>query len=252
VAAAGIDGTWSFIAVDDHLRAADGVWSVGDVTGAGAVTHVAMYQARIAASDILGQAHEPASYRALPRLTFTDPEVGAVGLTEAQARGRNVTVQTAVSPIPSSSRGWIHGPGNDGFIKLIADADAGMLIGATSAGPAGGEVLGALAVAVHAGVPVAMLSQMIYAYPTLHRAIEDAIAQLSLPRARSNHGPRHSSQGRAASVGPFPVPGQAVHRPLERAELATSCPCPHGNPMIATGPRYAAGKTSPPPAANTG
>ena len=134
VAAAGIDGTRSFIAVDDHLRTADGVWSVGDVTGAGAVTHVAMYQARIAASDILGQAHEPASYRALPRLTFTDPEVGAVGLTEAQARGRNVTVQTAVSPIPSSSRGWIHGPGNDGFIKLIADA--GILIGATYAGPA--------------------------------------------------------------------------------------------------------------------
>jgi hypothetical protein len=105
------------------------VWSVGDVTGAGAFTHVAMYQARIAASDILGQAHEPASYRALPRVTFTDPEVGAVGLTEAQARGTEVSVRTAVSPIPSSSRGWIHGPGNDGFIKLIADADAGMLIG---------------------------------------------------------------------------------------------------------------------------
>jgi pyruvate/2-oxoglutarate dehydrogenase complex dihydrolipoamide dehydrogenase (E3) component len=110
---------------------------------------------------------------------FTDPEVGAVGLTEAQARGRDVTVQTAVSPIPSSSRGWIHGPGNDGFIKLIADAGAGVLIGATSAGPAGGEVLGALAVAVHAQVPVTLLSQMIYAYPTFHRAIEDAITQLS-------------------------------------------------------------------------
>lgn len=66
VAAAGIDDTRPFIAVDDHLRAADGVWSVGDVTGAGAFTHVAMYQARVAASDILGQAHAPASYRALP------------------------------------------------------------------------------------------------------------------------------------------------------------------------------------------
>ena len=179
MAAAGIDGTWSFIAVDDHLRTADGVWSVGDVTGAGAVTHVAMYQARIAASDILGQAHESASYRALPRVTFTDPEVGAVGLTEAQAREANLTVRTAVSPIPSSSRGWIHGPGNDGFIKLVADADARVLLGATSAGPAGGEVLGALAVAVHAQVPVAVLAQMIYAYPTFHRAIEDAIARLS-------------------------------------------------------------------------
>ena len=99
-----------------------------------------------------------------------------------------------------------------------------MLIGATSAGPAGGEVLGALAVAVHAQVPVAMLSQMFYAYPTFQRAIEDAIAQLSLRRAGSNHGPGHSGQGRAASVVPFPVPGQAVYRPLERAELATRCP----------------------------
>jgi pyruvate/2-oxoglutarate dehydrogenase complex dihydrolipoamide dehydrogenase (E3) component len=66
---------------------------------------------------------------------FTDPEVGAVGLTETQACGTDVTVRTAVSPIPSSSRDWIHGPGNDGFIKLIADTDAGVLIGATSAGP---------------------------------------------------------------------------------------------------------------------
>ncbi len=54
-----------------------------------------------------------------------------------------------------------------------------MLAGATSAGPAGGEVLGALAVAVHARVPVGVLGQMIYAYPTFHRAIEDAVARLS-------------------------------------------------------------------------
>jgi pyruvate/2-oxoglutarate dehydrogenase complex dihydrolipoamide dehydrogenase (E3) component len=177
--AAGIDENKRFITVDDHLRAADGVWSVGDVTGEGAFTHVAMYQARIAASDILGEAHETADYRALPRVTFTDPEIGAVGLTEAQARAKGLTVRTAVSPIPSSARGWIHGPGNDGFIKLIADAAAGVLAGATSAGPAGGEVLGALAVAVHARVPVDALGQMIYAYPTFHRAIEDAVARLS-------------------------------------------------------------------------
>jgi pyruvate/2-oxoglutarate dehydrogenase complex dihydrolipoamide dehydrogenase (E3) component len=61
-------------------------------------------------------------------VTFAEPEVGAVGLTEAQARSRDVVVWTAVSQIPSSSRCWIHGSGNDGFVKLIADA--GMLIGA--------------------------------------------------------------------------------------------------------------------------
>jgi pyruvate/2-oxoglutarate dehydrogenase complex dihydrolipoamide dehydrogenase (E3) component len=158
VSAAGIDDTKPFINVDDHLRAAAAdVWSVGDVTGEGAFTHVAMYQARIAARDILGELHEPASYRALPRVTFTDPEIGTVGRTEAQAGEANLTVQTAVSPIPSSSRGWIHGPGNDGLIKLVADADAGVLLGATSAGPGGGEVLGALGLAPGSGDVLAAL-----------------------------------------------------------------------------------------------
>jgi pyruvate/2-oxoglutarate dehydrogenase complex dihydrolipoamide dehydrogenase (E3) component len=98
VGAAGIDDTKPFMAVDDFLRAADGGWSAGDVTGAGAFTHVAILQARMAASDILGQAHEPASYRALPRVTFTDPEVSAVGLTEAQARGRKSPCRLFASP----------------------------------------------------------------------------------------------------------------------------------------------------------
>jgi pyruvate/2-oxoglutarate dehydrogenase complex dihydrolipoamide dehydrogenase (E3) component len=68
--------------------------------------------------------------------------------------------------------------GNDGFIKLVADADRGVLVGATSAGPAGGEVLGALTVAVHGEVPVDRLRHMIYAYPTFHRGIEDALRAL--------------------------------------------------------------------------
>ncbi|MGE0794747.1 MAG: NAD(P)/FAD-dependent oxidoreductase, partial [Acidimicrobiia bacterium] len=69
--------------VDEHLRVAPGVWAVGDVTGQGAFTHVAMYQANIAVADILGDPHAPADYRALPGVTFTAPEVGSVGLTAA-------------------------------------------------------------------------------------------------------------------------------------------------------------------------
>jgi len=88
-----------------------------------------------------------------------------------------------VKPVPESARGWIHKAGNDGFIKLVEDCDRGVLAGATSVGPWGGEVLGALAVAVHATVPVQRLREMIYAYPTFHRAIEDALAGLG-PQAR--------------------------------------------------------------------
>ena len=91
----------------------------------------------------------------MPRVTFTDPEIGAVGLTEEQARDAGLRYARRPRRIPSSARGWIHKAGNDGFIKLVVDADRGVLVGATSAGPIGGEVLSALSVAVHAQVPVA-------------------------------------------------------------------------------------------------
>jgi pyruvate/2-oxoglutarate dehydrogenase complex dihydrolipoamide dehydrogenase (E3) component len=102
-----------------------------------------------------------------------------VGLTERQARDRGINVQVGFTKLSSSTRGWIHRVGDEGFIKLVADADQGVLIGATSVGPSGGEVLSALVVAVHAAVPLSQLRHMIYAYPTFHRAIEDALRDLS-------------------------------------------------------------------------
>ncbi len=178
VGAVGLDDQARTIEVDERMRAADRLWAIGDVTGKGAFTHVSMYQGRIAAADILGQDGEVADYRAVPRVTFTDPEVGAVGLTEATARRDGLRVRTGLVRLPSTARGWIHKIGNDGFIKLVEDADRGILIGATSAGPSGGEVLSALALAVHAEVPTDRLRQMIYAYPTFHRGIEDALREL--------------------------------------------------------------------------
>src|SRR5690348_11689969 len=179
VAAAGLDPRARFIETDGRMRAAAGVWAIGDITGKGAFTHMSMYQAAIAARDILGQAGEPADYRAVPRVTFTDPEIGSVGLTEEQARAAGLRVSTGVTQVPASARGWIHKAGNDGFIKVIEDAERSVLVGASSAGPCGGEVLSALAVAVRAGVPLATLRNMPYAYPTFYRAIEDALAQLA-------------------------------------------------------------------------
>lgn len=175
----GIDPDARAIEVDEHVRAAEGVWAIGDVTGKGAFTHTAMYQANVAVFDILGAEGAPvASYHAMPRVTFTDPEIGVVGQTEKQAREAGLDVKTGIAQIPASARGWIHKAGNDGFIKLVVDNERGVLVGATSAGPTGGEVLSALAVAVHAAVPVHSLQQMIYAYPTFHRAIGDALKAL--------------------------------------------------------------------------
>ncbi len=174
----GLDESAGRLAVDERLRTADGLWAVGDVTGIGMFTHLAVHHARIAAADILGEPLTPADHTALPRVTFTDPEVGSVGLTEAAARDAGHEVRTATAQTSESARGWIHGPGNAGLIKLVVDADTGVLLGGTAAGPRGGEVLSMLTLAVHARLTVDVLRTMIYAYPTFHRGVADALARL--------------------------------------------------------------------------
>src|SRR5262249_55593078 len=119
----GLDPHARALEVDPRMRVAQGIWAVGDITGHGQFTHMAMYQARLAADDILGKADAgTADYRAVSRVTFLDPEIGSVGLSTAQARERGLRVRTGMTAIPESTRGWIHKAGNDGFIKLVADA----------------------------------------------------------------------------------------------------------------------------------
>ncbi len=174
----GLDPDAKQVTTDERMRAADRLWAVGDITGHGAFTHVSMYQGAVVVRDVLGQDGPWADYRAVSRVTFTDPEVGSVGLTERQARDAGLRVVTGHADLSQSSRGWIHQAGNDGLVKLVADADRGVLVGGTAVGPSGGEVLGLLATAVHAEVPVAMLRTMHFAYPTFHRAVEAALDDL--------------------------------------------------------------------------
>lgn len=173
--AMGLDESAKAIGVDDHMRAADGLWAIGDVTGQGAFTHVAIYQAGVALADILGEPGPVWRRDAVPRVTFTDPEVGGVGLTEAKAREAGIPVRVVTGDL--SGRGWIHKA--EGFVKLMAEDGADpVLVGASAAGPYAGEVLGMLTLAVHARVPVRELKSMIYAYPTFHRAVGDALKKM--------------------------------------------------------------------------
>jgi pyruvate/2-oxoglutarate dehydrogenase complex dihydrolipoamide dehydrogenase (E3) component len=160
------------------MRVAPGIWAVGDVTGHGSFTHVATYQAHIAAADILGEHIQGADYRAVPRVVYTDPEIGSVGMSEESARAKGLNVRTGLAPISKEARGWIHKVGNHGLIKLVEDRDRGVLVGALSIGPCGGEVLALLTLAVHANVSTLTLKSMLYAYPTFHRAVETALADL--------------------------------------------------------------------------
>jgi pyruvate/2-oxoglutarate dehydrogenase complex dihydrolipoamide dehydrogenase (E3) component len=174
----GLDPEADALEVDDRMRAADRLWAVGDITGRGAFTHVSRYQAAGAVADILGRDGPRADYRAVSRVTFTDPELASVGLTEQQAREQGLSVRVGLAEVARSARGWLNGPGTPGVIKVVEDAERGVLVGGTVLAPYGGEVIGLLVAAVHAEVPVQRLRTMHYAYPTFHRAIEAAIKHL--------------------------------------------------------------------------
>jgi pyruvate/2-oxoglutarate dehydrogenase complex dihydrolipoamide dehydrogenase (E3) component len=145
------------------------------VTGKGAFTHVSMYQAAVVVRDLLDQDGPWADYRAVPRVTFTHPEVASVGLSEEQARERGIDVRTSLVE-DLGARGWI--AKQEGLVKLVADRERGILVGASVVGHAAGEILSMLATAVHAEVPVATLRGMHFAYPTLHRTVESALGGL--------------------------------------------------------------------------
>jgi len=178
----GVDPEARSVDTDDRLhvvakdRPTEWLYAVGDITGKGAFTHMSMYQSGIVVDSVLDQGGPPADYRAVPRVTFTDPEVGSVGMTEKQARDAGLDVTTGSVGLDDTTRGWIHKVGNEGFIKLVA-AD-GQLVGATTIGPMGGEVVAMLTTAIHGRVPVSDLKSMIYAYPTFHGAVRQALDDL--------------------------------------------------------------------------
>jgi pyruvate/2-oxoglutarate dehydrogenase complex dihydrolipoamide dehydrogenase (E3) component len=170
----GLDPQAKVLDPDERMRVADGVWAIGDITGKGAFTHVSMYQADVVIRDLTGVDGPWADYRAVSRVTFTAPEVGSVGLTERAARERGINVRTATGDL--GTRGWI--AEDPGPIKLVADADRGVLIGGTVVGAMGGEVVSLVVAAIHAEVPIRVLADMHFAYPTFHRGLQPVLRAL--------------------------------------------------------------------------
>jgi pyruvate/2-oxoglutarate dehydrogenase complex dihydrolipoamide dehydrogenase (E3) component len=160
------------VAVDDQLRAVgvDGEWlyAVGDCNGRVMLTHMGKYQARIAADVILGkEIVDKASSDVVPRVTFTDPQVCAVGLTEDQARERGIDVRTVSYGTGDVPGAYVQGNGISGTSKLIIDEPRGVLVGATFTGPAVQELLHSATVAIAGAVPVEMLRHAVPSFPTV-------------------------------------------------------------------------------------
>jgi dihydrolipoamide dehydrogenase len=179
----GIEPTKRGIEVDDCMRAGEGVWAIGDVTGIAAFTHVAKYQARIAAADILGQPAK-ADYRAVPRVIFTDPEVAAVGMTEAQAAEQGIEVDAVTIDLPTTiARPYTFEENPTGTCGVVVDRERQVLLGAWAVAPLAGEWIHQAVLAIRAEIPVAVLKDTIAQFPSFSEAFGTALR--ALPSAAS-------------------------------------------------------------------
>jgi dihydrolipoamide dehydrogenase len=166
------------IAIDERCRAGDGVWAIGDCTGTAQFTHVAKYQARVASADILGRPAR-ADYRAVPRVIFTDPEVAAVGLTEAAAREQGIDAVSAVIDLPTTiARPYTYQENPKGTFGVVADRERSIVVGAWAVAPLAGEWIHQAVLAIRAEIPIAVLTDTIAQFPTFSEAFGLALRAL--------------------------------------------------------------------------
>jgi pyruvate/2-oxoglutarate dehydrogenase complex dihydrolipoamide dehydrogenase (E3) component len=162
----GIEANGHGIPVDAQLRAGDGLWAIGDVTGIWPLTHIGKYQGDVVADNILGNPRE-AHYAAVPRPVYTDPQAAAVGATEAPF---SATVPIAELPkMETYSRAYAE---SNGFLTLLSDGQR--LTGAYALGPEAGEWLQQATLAIRAHVPLVVLADTIQPFPTFSEVYVEA------------------------------------------------------------------------------
>ena len=155
------------------MRAAENVWAIGDVTGIAQFTHVGKYHARVAAYDLAGRPAR-ADHRAIPATIFTDPQVATVGTLNGGA----VVSRWPLTSTPRLST--YERPKRDGFVKIAADPERRVLVGAVAVGPEAGEWLQQLTLAIRAETPIEVLLDVIQPYPTFSEAVFFGLRELNL------------------------------------------------------------------------
>jgi pyruvate/2-oxoglutarate dehydrogenase complex dihydrolipoamide dehydrogenase (E3) component len=162
------------IEVDDRLCAGQHVWAAGDVTGIALFTHLGKYQGRVAATNVAGL-EARADYRAIPAAIFTDPQVASVGDTSGEGAVVSRWDMSKVSRTATFQK-----PKRPGFVKLFADPERRVLVGAVAVGPEAGEWMGQLTLAIRSEVSVDVLRDTIQPFPTFSESIFFAARELEL------------------------------------------------------------------------
>jgi dihydrolipoamide dehydrogenase len=160
------------IRVDEHLRAGERLWAIGDVNGIWPLTHVGEYEGDVVAANIAGEAH-PANYEAVPRVTYTDPQAAAVGAVEAQ-----YTATAPVSELPKTATYTHAYAESNGFLTLLSDGKR--LTGAYALGPEAGEWMQQATLAIRAHVSVDVLVDTIQPFPSFSGIYDAALKALQM------------------------------------------------------------------------
>src|SRR5215813_10715353 len=164
-----------FIKVDANQQTAEpGVYAIGDVVaGTPQLAHVATREGMIAVAHMAGKPAVPVNKTRIPGATYTEPGIGSVGLTEAQARAQGRKVKVGRFPFAGNSRATILGH-HEGFVKVVADEEYGEILGVHIIGPEGFELVAEAVAAMEAEATVDVMMQTIHAHPTLYEALGEA------------------------------------------------------------------------------
>jgi pyruvate/2-oxoglutarate dehydrogenase complex dihydrolipoamide dehydrogenase (E3) component len=207
----------------ETLEERPGVFGAGDITGLGGFTHLAYYHGQVVAQRLRGF-DARADHTAVPRVTFTDPEIASVGLSEARARERGIDVVVAKTDPAETARGYIH-DFHRGALKLVGDRRRKVLVGATLVTPRAGEILGELVVAIKLGIPLEDLADVIHPFPAFNRVLGQSLGELAAEVTRPTHRQpkevKMSTQWRSEKVTQ-PSGGGGVEFKLEALVLPVS------------------------------
>jgi dihydrolipoamide dehydrogenase len=207
------------VVVDEHLHtSADGIWAIGDVIGGIMLAHVASYEGVCAVENIVGHGNRIPDYHAAPNCIYTDPEIAHVGLGEKDAKDQGFDVKIGRFPFAASGRALTLGQ-SEGFVKVIADASSGRLLGAHIIGPRATDLIAEATLAIQNGLTLEQIDLTIHAHPTLPESLMEAAL---------------AAQGRAIHIPNKRIASAPAPPPDLAADTGASSAAPNNGEVKAT------------------